>query len=104
MHTSNKNSGDFIASRVAFTGSNLYGMVTAPNLDQRSSFGMLPDAHIASLLADRPSYIVWSYGTPIAWYTQTDQWVIPSLKYSVTTSRHQSLIRRAIPSWVSLSS
>jgi hypothetical protein len=38
---------------------------------------------------------VYSYGTPIAWHTNTG-WFIPDLKYSVTTSKHQGYVRRAI--------
>lgn len=33
-------------------------------------------------------YVVWSYETPIAWYTEAG-WVVPPVKYSVTTSKHQ---------------
>jgi len=40
-------------------------------------------------------YVVYSYATPIAWRTQ-GQWHTPDVKYSVTTSRHQSKIFTAI--------
>ena len=40
-------------------------------------------------------YVVYSYATPIAWRTQ-GQWHTPAERYSVTTSRHQSLIFTAI--------
>ena len=100
--TSNKNAGDLIAKRIAIRGSNFYGQVTSPDLEEFGSYGMLPSTHISLLIKDQPSYIVWSYGTPIAWYTANCQWVIPSLKYSQTTSRHQSLVRGSTGSWVSL--
>lgn len=35
------------------------------------------------------AYIVYSYATPIAWYTERHGWVIPPVKYSRTTSVHQ---------------
>lgn len=40
-------------------------------------------------------FVIYSYGTPIAWHLQDDPvmgtcWIFPSAKYSVTTSRHQS--------------
>jgi len=35
------------------------------------------------------AYIVYSYATPIAWYTERHGWVIPPVKYSPTTSKHQ---------------
>jgi hypothetical protein len=42
-------------------------------------------------------YVVYSYSTPIAWHRPADDlWIIPDEKYSVTTSRHQSLISTAI--------
>jgi hypothetical protein len=104
--TSNKNAGDLIVNRIAFHGNSLSGLVTSPDafdIPISTSMGMLPHTHISLLFADRPSYIIYSYSTPIAWYTSNGQWVIPSLKYSVTTSKHQSLVRGATQSWVSLS-
>ena len=42
------------------------------------------------------TYTVYSYSTKIAWHnTQFLTHFISSDKYSVTTSRHQNLIRRA---------
>ena len=40
-------------------------------------------------------YVIYSYQTPIAWRTQ-GQWHTPNVKYSATTSRHQSTIFTAI--------
>jgi hypothetical protein len=42
-------------------------------------------------------YIVYSYGTPIAWYVySTNQWHIVDQKFSATTSKHQNYTRRGI--------
>lgn len=42
-------------------------------------------------------YTVFSYQTPIAWHRPADDlWIIPDASYSVTTSRHQSLIGTAV--------
>lgn len=41
-------------------------------------------------------YVVYSYSTPIAWWDATTGWVIPDVKYSPTTSRHQSNVRLAV--------
>lgn len=38
-------------------------------------------------------YVVWSYGTVIAWVTADGRVVIPDDKHSVTTSRQQGLVR-----------
>ena len=41
-------------------------------------------------------YVVFSYGTPIAWHIDGGEWYVVSQKFSVTTSKHQNLVRRAI--------
>lgn len=40
-------------------------------------------------------YIVYSYNTPIAWHG-FDGWYVVEQKFSVTTSKHQNYVRRAI--------
>jgi hypothetical protein len=42
-------------------------------------------------------YAVYSYGTPIAWYN-IGGWYVVEQKFSVTTSKHQNAVRRAISS------
>lgn len=46
--------------------------------------------------ADRVAYVVRSYYTPIAWFTVDRGWIVPEDRYSVTTSRHQGIVRRAL--------
>lgn len=48
------------------------------------------------LRAEAVDYVVWDYATPIAWHVagQAD-WVIPDVRYSKTTTRHQNLMRVA---------
>jgi hypothetical protein len=41
-------------------------------------------------------YVVFSYGTPIAWREPGIGWVRPLVKYSVSTGRHQDTIDAAI--------
>ena len=41
-------------------------------------------------------YVVFSYGTPIAWRIDGGEWYVVSQKFTVTTSKHQNLVRRAI--------
>lgn len=57
--------------------------------------GQLPDAHVRMLRAAMARYgalfIVHSYSTPIAWRCG-EYWVKPSVRYSVTTSKHQGRI------------
>lgn len=48
------------------------------------------------------AYVVFSYDTPIAWNYDVDgvteefTWVVPDVKYSVTTTNHQNVVRVAI--------
>lgn len=44
----------------------------------------------------KEAYVVYSYNTPIAWWDAATGWVIPDVKYSPTTSRHQSIVRLAV--------
>jgi hypothetical protein len=41
------------------------------------------------------THTVLSYATPIAWRLAEGCWVIPEVKYSVTTSKHQGIVRVA---------
>lgn len=41
-------------------------------------------------------YVVYSYATPMAWHSQTDGWVMPDAKYSVTTSKFQGTLAAAL--------
>ena len=46
-------------------------------------------------------YVIYSYNTPIAYRYQEEnmdspRWVVPNVKYSVTTSKHQGKVRTAI--------
>lgn len=40
-------------------------------------------------------FFVYSYRTPIAWFAN-GEWTVPGVKYSPTTSRHQTQVRRGI--------
>lgn len=44
-------------------------------------------------------YVVYSYRTPIGWRLAYEQprWIIPAVKYSVTTTNHQGVLRGYIP-------
>jgi hypothetical protein len=47
--------------------------------------------------ADHPdSFVVYSWGTPVAWVGADDEWVIPSVKYSVSTNRTQNRARSTL--------
>ena len=92
--TSNAKAGDLIADRVGFTGNNLYGVVTPYDSDDYE-YGQLPQQFRDQMHLDRPDFIVYSYSTPIAWHSNSG-WFMPNCKYSVTTSKHQNYVRRAV--------
>jgi hypothetical protein len=42
------------------------------------------------------AYVIYSYATPIAWKRSDGAWFMPDDSYSVTTSRHQGIVRVAL--------
>lgn len=61
--------------------------------------GRLPQdwARIYRSSHDAIAYVVVSYSTPIAWYdTRGAVWIMPEVRYSPTTSNHQSAVRQAL--------
>jgi hypothetical protein len=93
---SNHKSTEYIQNRMNFEASNFKGfnLGFAPNCFQ-ISFGRLPSDIVATFAREEPDYIIYSYGTPIAWHGKFG-WTLPAIKYSSTTSRHQSIVRGAI--------
>lgn len=67
--------------------------------------GMLSAGHLQALRCAgggvKPIYVVFSYGTPIAWRCAGDgqEWCVPKVTYSVTTSKHQSLAAQGMRVW-----
>lgn len=88
----------YIATRQEFRASALEGWAgTASKDSARTSTGRLNAEESAKLINDAQSieYVVFSYDTPIAWHT-AEGWYIVEQKFSVTTSKHQNYIRRAV--------
>lgn len=51
-----------------------------------------------ALYGQRRVYVVYSYATPIAWAVEGETLLtVPDVRYSVTTSRHQSLVMGGTP-------
>lgn len=63
----------------------------------------LPKGWRDLFLTSGAEYVVWSYETPIAWWTPTHKggnkenngWTIPDVSYSPTTSRYQGMANLA---------
>lgn len=77
---------DFTASALrGVTGSLGYGRLPE---EWRATFDKNQRDH-------RIVYSVYSYGTPIAWMLSDGTVHMPDVNYSVTTSRHQNIVRVA---------
>lgn len=69
------------------------GSAAIRGIDGKSwSTGRLPEEYVGLYAFSDVEYTVLSYGTPIGWVTKGGEKVIPSVKYSVTTTHHQSLV------------
>lgn len=56
----------------------------------------LPPEWRDALHSAQVDYVVWDYGTPIAWHVlNVAEWIIPEVRYSKTSTRHQNLLRTA---------
>lgn len=62
------------------------------------SQGRLSSEEYARLREAPVDYVVYSYGTPIAWHYTFGGWYMAHQKFSVTTSKHQGTVRRALAS------
>jgi hypothetical protein len=63
--------------------------------DRARSFGRLPRYLWSDV--ESATFTIYSYATPIAWRDAAGQWHMPAdLTYSVTTSKHQSIVRSHI--------
>ena len=80
----------FINQRQPFQASTLRGV------EGQAGTGRMSDDEVRSYRQSNPTYTIMSYGTPIAWHTNEEGWQISPSKYSMTTSRHQGIVRRAI--------
>jgi len=46
--------------------------------------------------ARKATYVIYSYATPVAWRRRSGEWVVPAVRYSVTTSKQLGCIRPAL--------
>lgn len=93
--TANKEAHSYIRNQTDFDGSNFYGrMMNSPYtsgtwMSQEDADAFIQDAEGSSI------YAVLSYNTIIAWCGRSG-WVIPKVRYTNTTSRHQGIVRNAV--------
>lgn len=86
----------YIATGQEFKASALSG-VNVNTSGLQGAYGRLDPEEFARFKAveTQVDYVVYSYGTPIAWRT-AEGWYVVEQKFSVTTSKHQNYVRRAI--------
>lgn len=86
-----------VSNRFEFT-SRTGTLSASRSLVRPGHWGKLPRAYVSPYLRahmqEISPYVVWSYGTPIAWTAGTDL-VVPLVEYSETTTRHQRLVAQA---------
>lgn len=83
-----------LVARAPFSVSNFLATTEPTAYDQ---LGHLPQSFrnkLGQQLIDcRVTYVVYSYETPIAWVVDGHTVVIPDVRYSLTTGKHQKLVR-----------
>lgn len=90
---SQKDAAGYIEACLPFTASALSGTAGAP-IERGRLQG--EDLTLWRETGDGATFTVWSYGTPIAWRMADGSWVMVSGRFSVTTSKHQGMVRRAV--------
>jgi hypothetical protein len=83
----------YIATRQEFKASALTGTTYSQGCGRLNLQEL--DRFTNELTSDKINFFVYSYGTPIAWHT-AEGWYIVEQKFSVTTSKHQNYVRRAV--------
>lgn len=87
---SNKDAIPEIANRRPFHANSMTGT------EGKTDTGRMHPDDAAVYKDANPSYTVRSYATPIAWHEEGKGWTQSQAKYSSTTSRHQSIVGRAV--------
>lgn len=83
-----------ISNRVPFVAASMSGAPMCYDAGRMS--GPECAAYLDASAAGTIDYVVRSYATPIAWFDRERGWVMPATRYSVTTSKHQSIVRAAL--------
>lgn len=93
----------WLENREPFEGGAFSGRRNSPYSSQLPlavNEGILPADWLRTLEARKHviDYVIFSYQTPIAWHDTEAGWIIPAVKYSNTTGRHQGAVRVAVTS------
>lgn len=83
-----------LKARAPFTTSNFCGWTDVIEGDSLGYLsGQVRQDYYQALVDGRVTYAVYSYETPIAWVLDGREVVIPEIRFSGTTSKHQALVR-----------
>lgn len=87
---------DMIARREDFEtyGALRGGWITEGTATSYPGYLAGPDLEVWQDQRPHIAYVVWSYDTPIAWWSRRYGWHKVSQKFSVTTSKHQGKLFR----------
>lgn len=89
-----------LAKREPFTGNSMRAewttMRPASGRLSEAEFEILQLDWLHSISAHTPLYVVYSYDTPIAWAIKGESAYCTTEKFSVTTSKGQSVVRQWI--------
>lgn len=84
-----------ISRRESFVSHGALSARTHTGPGDQLNFGKMSEGSRATIKAlSDINYVVHSYATPIGVYSESQGWVIPEDRYSVTTSKHQGQLRR----------
>jgi hypothetical protein len=85
------------------TAGSVKGYIFPQNTIELPPMGRLPEEYQKQLKMQIESglvkFMIYSYGTPIAWVLYSGTWIVPDVSYSVTTSHHQGIVRTAIANY-----
>lgn len=83
---------------IPFKCGNVSGRVIRGTID--IGWGRLPEENkqlIRDVLGINKAFVIYSWQTPIAVHNlETDEWVIPDVRYSNSTTGHQHAVRVAV--------
>ncbi len=84
-----------ISRREAFVGHGAMSARGHSGPGDHLLFGRLPQSVGEQLKGvNDVDYVVQSYATPIGFHSKEHGWIIPDVKYSPTTSKHQTYLKR----------
>jgi hypothetical protein len=92
-----RTAGDLLICGMDFTAGNLSGSATFKGLGRIQSGSFYGDIINTMHNKGLVDYWVYSYNTPIAYRIKGgNEWVVFNQKWSVTTSKHTTIVKRAI--------